>query len=109
MSLLKGGVLQSRVGRPPATPHGGVRPFHQKTTCLAQLTLGERTRMIHRVASVPHAALGPLGFEGAQHRQTLRPSSSRGPQQSPASFRIAVKDLDWYTSVKTRIQAVVKA
>ena len=37
--------------------------------------------------------LGPLGFEGAQHRQTLRPSSSRDPQQSPASFRSAVKDL----------------
>ena len=36
--------------------------------------------------------LGPLGFEGAQHRQTLRPSSSRDPQQSPASFRSAVKD-----------------
>ena len=35
-----------------------------------------------------------LGFEGAQHRQTLRPSSSRGPQQSPASFRITVKDLE---------------
>ena len=26
-------------------------------------------------------SLGPLGFEGAQHRQTLRPSSSRDPQQ----------------------------
>ena len=38
--------------------------------------------------------LGPLGFEGAQHRQTLRPSSSRDPQQSPAPFRIAVKDLE---------------
>ena len=38
--------------------------------------------------------LGPLGFEGAQHRQTLRPSSSRDPQQSPASFRSAVKDLE---------------
>ena len=40
------------------------------------------------------AFLGPLGFEGAQHRQTLRPSSSRDPQQSPASFRSAVKDLE---------------
>ena len=39
-------------------------------------------------------ALGPLGFEGAQHRQTLRPSSSRDPQQSPVSFRIAVEDLE---------------
>ena len=29
--------------------------------------------------------LGPLGFERAQHRQTLRPSRSRDPQQSPAS------------------------
>jgi len=38
--------------------------------------------------------LGPLGFEGAQHRQTLRPSRRRDPQQSPASFRIAVKDLE---------------
>ena len=38
--------------------------------------------------------LGPLGFQGAQHRQTLRPSSSRDPQQSPASFRSAVKDLE---------------
>ena len=38
--------------------------------------------------------LGPLGFEGAQYRQTLRPFSSRDPQQSPASFRIAVKDLE---------------
>ena len=37
--------------------------------------------------------LGPLGFEGAQHRQTLRSSRRRDPQQSPASFRIAVKDL----------------
>ena len=41
----------------------------------------------------PHP-LGPLGFEGAQHRQTLRPSSGRDPQQSPASFRSAVKDLE---------------
>ena len=38
--------------------------------------------------------LGPLGFEGAQHRQTLHSSSSRDPQQSPASFRVAVKDLE---------------
>ena len=38
--------------------------------------------------------LGPLGFECSQHRQTLRPSSSRDPQQSPASFRSAVKDLE---------------
>ena len=38
--------------------------------------------------------LGPLGFDFAQHRQTLRPSSSRDPQQSPASFRTAVKDLE---------------
>ena len=38
--------------------------------------------------------LGPLGFEGAQHRQTLRPSRRRDPQQSPASFRLAVKDLE---------------
>ena len=38
--------------------------------------------------------LGPLGFEGAQHRPTLRPSRRQDPQQSPASFRrIAVKDL----------------
>ena len=36
--------------------------------------------------------LGPLGFEGAHYRQTLRPSSSRDPKQSPASFRSAVKD-----------------
>jgi len=38
--------------------------------------------------------LGPLGFEGAQHRQTLRPSRRRDPQQSPESVRIAVKDLE---------------
>ena len=38
--------------------------------------------------------LGPLYFEGAQHRQTLRPSRRRDPQQSTASFRIAVKDLE---------------
>jgi hypothetical protein len=38
--------------------------------------------------------LGPLGFERVQHRQTLRPSRRRDPQQSPASFRIAVKDLE---------------
>ena len=29
--------------------------------------------------------LGPLGCEGAQHRQALRPSRRRDPQQSPAS------------------------
>ena len=39
-------------------------------------------------------ALGPLGFDFAQHRQTLRPPRRRDPQQSPASFRIAVKDLE---------------
>ena len=44
-------------------------------------------------AGVETEPLGPLGFEGAQHRQTLRPSRRRDPQQSPASFRIAVKDL----------------
>ena len=33
--------------------------------------------------------LGPLSFERAQHRQTLRPSRRRDPQQSPASFRSA--------------------
>ena len=38
--------------------------------------------------------LGPLGVECSQDRQTLRPSSSRDPQQSPASFRSAVKDLE---------------
>ena len=27
-----------------------------------------------------HTPLGPSGFEGAQHRQTLRPSRRRGPQ-----------------------------
>ena len=39
-------------------------------------------------------SLGPLGFDFAQRRQTRRPSRRRGPQQSPASFRIAVKDLE---------------
>ena len=49
---------------------------------------------------------GPLGFEGAQHRQTLRPSSSRDPQQSPASFRSAVKDLvDTPRTILHKIQA----
>jgi len=38
----------------------------------------------------PQRPSGPLGFDFAQHRQTLRPSRRRDPQQSPASFRIAV-------------------
>ena len=39
--------------------------------------------------------IGPLGFEGAQHRQTnTLPFRRRDPQQSPASFWITVQDLE---------------
>ena len=38
-----------------------------------------------------YGPLGPLGFDFAQHRQPLRPSVDG--IRSPASFRIAVKDL----------------
>jgi len=31
---------QVRVTGERTLPHGGVRPFHQKSTCLTQLTLG---------------------------------------------------------------------
>ena len=48
----------------------------------------------HVGAALPPPPLGPLGFECSHHRQTLGPSSSRDPQQSPASFRSAVKDLE---------------
>ena len=50
--------------------------------------------LAHKKLTPPLCPLGSLGFEGALHRQTLRPSSRRDPQQSPASFRIAVKDLE---------------
>ena len=48
---------------------------------------------IGHMAAYPHGflvthqdsiPLGPLDFECSQHRQTLRPYSSRDPQQSPA-------------------------
>ena len=53
-----------------------------------------RSRQVSEVKQTDFRILGPLGFEGAQHRQTLRPSRRRDLQQSPASFRIAVKDLE---------------
>ena len=48
---------------PPPTPLPPFRDAHDSGT----LTLSR-------------ASLGPLGFDFAQHRQTLRPSSSRDPQ-----------------------------
>ena len=55
----------------------------------------EEFRTVEKSDTVPGVQklgpLGPLGFDFAQRRQTLRPSSSRDPQQSPASFRSAVK------------------
>ena len=53
-----------------------------------------RSRQVTEVKRKKFRILDPLGFEGAQHRQTLRPSSRRDPQQSRVSFRIAVMDLE---------------
>ena len=36
----RGSSYTPRSRRCPPHPHGGVRPFHQKSTCLTQLTLG---------------------------------------------------------------------
>ena len=65
---------------------------------IVQETHGDRLVSVRfclgRITLRSFGPLGPLGLEGAQHRQTLRPSRRRDPQQSPASFRIAVKDLE---------------
>ena len=86
-------TLAARLG---ATPRGW-----KLRTDGAYLAVDDRSSKCTRVRSGRSSLdthrkrfLLPLGFDFAQHRQTLRPSSSRDPQQSPASFRIAVKDLE---------------
>jgi len=75
LSLSLGGTLRVvplNSERRPPVPHGGVRPFHQKSICLTQSTLGpyvvhiwsrntlelrgDETFELHRVATPPSRA-----------------------------------------------------
>ena len=74
--LLDSGVVLFRRAGPGATPHGELRPFHQMSTCLTQLSLGlfrtikwlqfalkiegNETRVVHLVEGLSDAHQGIL-------------------------------------------------
>jgi len=105
-------VLRGVVQAPNAPqPHGGVRPFHQKSTCLKQLTLepcvvqiwsrnpriSEATKPSNSTVFKARGLLyhSTLGLRGIKKKKTP-PSGTRGKLEKAISRELQVRTGIWY-------------